>query len=221
MWNGCVCWKRREPERRSPMYGTLCARMRLFHTDRFLVRELSEQDRKLYCELFADPAVMRHVGRPLTSLGAAVSFGKLLQLTRRRFGPLRCFVVADRKAAQAVGIGSIQRIDREARRAEVGLVLRRRACGRGFGREILAGLIAHAFTALPVDVISARYSAAHPAVERMLDAVGFARREAPAAAGRTPGTARRSVTRDRWYKNDQARGGVDVEYHRISREDGP
>ena len=194
--------------------------MRRFHTNRFLARELSERDRKLYCDLFTDPVVMRHVGRPLTPLRAAISFGSSLRLTRRS-GSLLYFAVAERKAAESVGIGSIQRIDRAARRAEVGLILRPRLRGRGFGREILAGLVAHAFAALPVDLIGARYSAAHPAVETMLDAVGFARREAVAAALRMPDTAFRSVTRSQWYENDQTcRGGVDVEYHRISRAHG-
>jgi len=144
-------------------------------TPRLRIGPLEDRDRGVFCALFTDEETMHFVGSPLPREKALEDFEAALRVSRRD-PPRQIFMrVAcnDDPEDGAIGICSIQQIDLERRRAEVGLMLEPRHRAHGLGRESICALVRAAFDAFPIDEIWAQYDARHIAAERLFIGAGF------------------------------------------------
>jgi RimJ/RimL family protein N-acetyltransferase len=137
------------------------------NSHRVSLETLSERDERLYCELFTDPMTMRHIGAPLTPEIAKRRFRGALVSSRREPAAQALFSVSAGAAAHHIGICALQNIDRTRSRAEVGVMLRSRWHGKGFGTEALRLVLAIAFTTLALEEVWGQFDPSHVAVERM------------------------------------------------------
>ena len=159
-----------------------------FETERLHVRTLSAADEALYCSLYVDARLMRHIGPPLGAEQVQRSFRAALAAAQQQ-PPRHLYLSLHRRdAAQGLGVCALRDIDPERRRAEIGLVLRREAHASGIARESLQAVIAWSFRELPVDQLYGRTDAANLAACRAARRAGFAavapEAEGPAAAAR-------------------------------------
>ena len=187
-----------------------------FETARLRMRPLDETDEALYCGLYTDAETMRYICAPFSVRSASRNFRALIAQPRPRVGPY-LFAVLQRGTLRRIGICAAVRIDEQAARAEVGVMLKSDARGQGFARESLNGMVHNTFRAHPVETIWVQCSALNPVVERMVRSIGFVLDEAAAGAG--PLLQRTwSVRRLSWCFVDTTnyRGDVHVERHQVS-----
>ena len=153
---------------------------RALATARLRLRALAAKDLALFRALYTDPETMRFIARPLSAPQATASFHATLMASQQAHN-FRFLAIVERDGGTAVGLCSIRRVSRRARRAEVGIMLVRAARRKGYATEALAALIARAFRALPIDVVWVQYHRANAATARLFDSLGF-----PAADGWRP-----------------------------------
>jgi RimJ/RimL family protein N-acetyltransferase len=137
------------------------------------LRTLEQVDESLYGHLYTDAETMRFIGPPLSAERAARSFRAALALTNRQPARQQLFAVVEIATQRAIGIGSLQGIDPQQRRVEVGIMIEAAARSHGYATEGLACLVQQAFRTLPVDEVQARIAATHTVVERLVISVGF------------------------------------------------
>lgn len=144
-----------------------------FQTERLHVRTLCAADEALYCSLYTDARLMRHIGPPLGADEVQRSFRAALVAVERQ-PPRHLYLSLHRRDAdQAVGVCALRDIDAAQRHAEIGLVLRREAHASGIARESLQAVIAWSFRELPVDRLYGRADAANLAACRAALRAGF------------------------------------------------
>jgi hypothetical protein len=117
------------------------------------------------------------------------------------------FTIVEKKRNAAIGLCSIQAPELRERRAEIGVMLMRKACRRGFGKECIQALIEVAFEALPIDTVWVQYRPANAAAERLFGSLDFL-----PITGVRPRAARRShciraMHRSAWRVHNQPSGG--------------
>jgi RimJ/RimL family protein N-acetyltransferase len=144
-----------------------------FETERLLLRPLQVGDEALFCGLYTDAEAMRYIGDPLTQERAERNFRKAVASWND--DPLkRVFLTVLEKAnQQPLGICAIVQFEANTSRAEVGIMLKSDAYGRGYAREGLGALVRQAFSRFPVTEIWVECSAKNPVVERMVTSIGF------------------------------------------------
>jgi len=144
-----------------------------FETERLRLRPLEAGDEALFVGLYSDPETMRYIGEPLSPERAVRSFRKAV--TSWSDDPLeRAFLtVLDKISRRPLGICAIVQFEANMSRAEVGIMLKSDASGRGYAREGLGALVRQAFGRLPVEEIWVQCSARNPVVERMVSSIGF------------------------------------------------
>ncbi len=167
-------------------------------TDRLVMRSVSEDDERFYCDLYGDPRAMRFVGGPLSRERSERSFRIVLASRFRR--PLRriFMVIIERSSQRAIGIGGYQHINGRRRRVEAGMILKPESQGRGFGKEGLAGLVTHAFEVLPVDEVWIQHAAENRIARRVPVSLGFSPGTDSAPFGGRPGQCLWSAYRESW-----------------------
>jgi [ribosomal protein S5]-alanine N-acetyltransferase len=135
---------------------------------------LEAGDEELFCELFTDKETMQFVGATLSTKDAARSFGLALRAQTRRPVNQVFLRAVDERSGQKVGLCSIQDIDRDERRAELGVILKPARHAQGLGKEALGALVSYAFSLFPIDEAWVQYDAQHLAAERLVISTGFA-----------------------------------------------
>ena len=144
-----------------------------FETERLHLRLLDGGDEALFQSLYTDAETMRFIAPPLSEQGAAKSFQKIVVRQREPSLGGRFLAILEKETQQPVGICGTSQYDVDARRVEVGIVLRPEARARGVAREALTALVKRIFVGWPVDEIWVQCSTEYPAVERMVLSVGF------------------------------------------------
>lgn len=169
-----------------------------FVTARLRVRPAVADDRAIFCALYADAPTMRLIAPPLTPEQASRAFANLLRL--QEASPLRVLVLAIVAAAggQTLGFVGCQEFDANAARLEIGLILDRRAHGKGFPPEVLTGFVARLFALLPVETIEGRFPAANTAADRAVRGIGFELDHAAMAASNDTEVRIRAAHRRHW-----------------------
>jgi [ribosomal protein S5]-alanine N-acetyltransferase len=160
--------------------------MRPLHTDRLLLRDITEADAELLFELDADPEVMRHIGpRP------APDVDSYRQRTRTVYLPLQAHpwlgvrIVLDRASGEFLGwvflrpapaakdaIGLGWTVPSEV---ELGYRYRASAWGRGLATEAATPLVHLALADTATTSIVACVLASNTRSLRVLEKLGFAR----------------------------------------------
>lgn len=163
------------------------------HTARLRLRPLSPADEALYCSLYGDPQVMRHVAAPLAR-----------EAVERAFTAVRRHVAADPPLAwywilaARSGDGDLGLLacvpDREDRAvAEVGVLLLPAAACRGFAAEAIAA-VAGAFFATGGRRLWTRHARGNGPAAGLMHKLGFA----PADGAADGATLRWELAREAW-----------------------
>jgi len=163
---------------------------------------MAEADAAVFCDLYCDAQTMRFIGPPLSRERAERGFRKALQLMRRPAADQAFFTLSDRESAAAVGLGSIQHLDLQGRRAEIGMIICTQYRNQGFAREGLAGLMRFAFARLPIDELWARVHADHTVVEKLVLSVGLSIGSTTDAYDSDPVMRVWSAQRDSWVMHE-------------------
>jgi RimJ/RimL family protein N-acetyltransferase len=144
-------------------------------TELLHMRPLSEADETFFCDLYADPQTMRFVGPPLSREQAQRSFRIILSYLRRRPLDHLFMLIVEKASHQAIGIGSLQDLDKRRRRVEAGVVLKTGARGQGFGKDALAALVRRGFATFPVDEVWIQHAAANSLAKGVPLSLGLSR----------------------------------------------
>lgn len=141
-------------------------------TARLRLRALTQRDLALFRALYCDAATMRHIGRPLSSADARASLRATVAATRQPDG-LRFYTITERQSRRAVGLCSLRPAAWDECGAELGIMLLRAACGRGYAREALAALVEVGFFQLRAGAVWVQYRRANVKMARLCEAAGF------------------------------------------------
>jgi RimJ/RimL family protein N-acetyltransferase len=141
-----------------------------FDTPRLHLRPIGEADEALYCQLYTDPNLMRHIAPPMLPAAALRSF----QVARRQQSTARQRWIACRRGvANGIGLVGLFVDKSDSQIAEVGVMLLAAGQGAGFGTEAMAGVIDRAFSMMPLRRVWIRQSADNAAVPAMMRKLGF------------------------------------------------
>lgn len=115
--------------------------MRIIDTQRLHLRPLGEADEPLYCRIYTDPELMRHVGAPLTLTAAQRSFGVAC---RQAMWPTNrpWWVMSERDSHTDIGVLGLVR---HGAAAQIGILMFAQWQGRGFATEVITVLSDLAF----------------------------------------------------------------------------
>jgi|tagenome__1003787_1003787.scaffolds.fasta_scaffold20952701_3 ribosomal-protein-alanine N-acetyltransferase len=145
----------------------------LLQTHRLTLRPLNISDAPALFEARNDPEVMRYwdwppqatvddVSRIIADHGKAIARGNVLW-----------WAIALSPDGLAIGECDISEIDLHNRRAEIGFLFRQASWGKGYAKEAMKCIIAHAFGPLDLERLSARIHAGNARARRLLEKLGF------------------------------------------------
>lgn len=141
--------------------------MHAFDTARLHLRPLGAADEALYCRLYTDPGVMRHIAAPMTALAAHRSF----HAACKQQAPQRQrWILSERATGASIGLLGLF-VDGEA--AEIGLMLVTPAQGRGYAGEGLAAMIDRSFASMLLGLLWTRHASDNGAIRSVLRKLGF------------------------------------------------
>lgn len=138
-------------------------------TERLHLRPLRPSDEALYCRLYTDPLLMRHIGPPLSDEAARRAFLIVCQATVA--SATRMWVI-DRQATP-VGIAACVRNLDIADEAELGLMLVADAQGIGLAAEALAALTGWVFDAFAFRRVWTRHAPGNLASVQLMRRLRF------------------------------------------------
>lgn len=191
--------------------------MLIFETPRLHLRPLGPGDEALYCHLYTDAEVMRHVGAPMTADAARRSFRVARQLATRGGTAAQRWVVFEHGSPAPIGLLALiadaasadHARDGNAGTAEVGLMLRADRQRRGVAVAAIGAVANRVFgpgagAGPGLRLLWARHAARNVAATRLMLRLGFTR-----LPPRLPGEAevRWQMPRDRWNANRLAASG--------------
>lgn len=178
--------------------------MPTFDTPRLHLRPLDASDEALYCRLYCDPDVMRHIGTPLSPEAARAAFATVIGLMRRDAPTMQVWVMRDRAFGADVGILALIRHADMPDAREIGAMLLVEGQGRGFAVEAQTALLDWVFDAQGVRTVWSRNAPGNAAAAGVRLKLGFVR--APDGPGEG-GEVRWQMSRERWHAARLARGG--------------
>jgi RimJ/RimL family protein N-acetyltransferase len=143
-----------------------------FDTHRLHLRPIGAADEALYCQLYTDPGLMRHIAEPMTEEAAKRSFQAALKQqspTRQRW------IIREHRQAGGVGLVGLFVDKLEPDVAEIGVMLLAAGQGKGYGTESMAGIVDRAFSMMPMRLLWIRQSVSNTSVDGMMTKLGFQR----------------------------------------------
>lgn len=161
-------------------------------TPRLQLRPLQQRDEALYCRLYTDPEVMRHIAPPLTAEAALRGFRAACRLARIPGLRSQYWAISERIADADIGILALVGPDMEAGSAEVGTMLLPAGQGRGLAAEAQAALLDRLFSDSRWRMVWSRHLPANGAVVSLKLKLGFLR------TGPSGHEVRWEITRERW-----------------------
>ncbi|MCE9685483.1 GNAT family N-acetyltransferase [Shewanella sp. AS16] len=197
----------------------------VFTSARLVNRPLAEQDLPLYCSLYTDARIMRHIAAPLSQARAERAFGTSLKLMAAPAPTLLNWVITDKQTGEALGLQGFSwakvsaheatahnkatahkadartNVRQDAARAELGIMLLRSANGKLIPEEATAALMQHGFDRLGLERIDVNYNGTNLATERVVKKLGF--QFEPASL--TPSSAERHcyMLAENWFKREK------------------
>ncbi|WDE01160.1 GNAT family N-acetyltransferase [Thalassomonas actiniarum] len=113
--------------------------MHNFTTERLFIRALEKQDQALYCHLYTDTKVMRHICQPLSQEQAIKAFKTTLNKQTSKTKNQFSWAITSKETNQAIGIVGFQSQEKE--HAILGLLISENSQGRGYAPEVFKKLI--------------------------------------------------------------------------------
>lgn len=165
------------------------------YTPRLHLRPLEPSDEDLYCRLYTDHRVMRHVAPPLSREAALRAFG--LVLRRQVIEPprSRCWILVSREGGDALGLMAWLPDPDDPGSAEVGVLLAARAQGRGHATEAIAALADVVFAATAQRRLWTRHAPDNGLAAGLMRKLGF---EPVPEAVDGPAPLRWQLEREHW-----------------------
>ncbi len=111
-----------------------------FRTARLHLRALSPPDERLYCSLYTNPHVMRHVAQPLSPAAAKRAFSAVLAQLAADPPRARYWILGSQEELGDLGLMAWVPDPGDVGSAEVGVVLAGPAACRGYAAEAIAAL---------------------------------------------------------------------------------
>jgi RimJ/RimL family protein N-acetyltransferase len=168
------------------------------HTPRLHVRPLAVSDERLYCGLYADPEVMRHVAEPLATDAARRAFSAILKQLAADPPRSRYWTLHPHDGGGALGLMAWVPDHDDAGSGEVGVVLARPAACRGYATESVAALADAVFARNGQRRLWARHAPGNGPAAGLMRKLGFAPlAEARSASGLLRWELERKVWLDR------------------------
>jgi len=169
--------------------------MHTIQTPRLHLRPIGAGDEALYCHLYTDPQVMRHIAAPLSAEAAQRAFRTATRLMQQPTPPLVLWVLTERDSSIDIGILALMRHATSADSAEVGTMLSAVGQGRGMAAEAQTALLDHLFSAPGLNTVWCRSAAGNGAAYGLMHSLGFVRTDAGAA---DEAVNRWEMTAERW-----------------------
>jgi [ribosomal protein S5]-alanine N-acetyltransferase len=146
--------------------------MRALETVRLHLRPLGAEDETLYCQLYTDPLVMRHIAMPLSADAARRSFRAACRQAERQPLQRRTWVMTE--ADTAIDIGLLALVDDpEAMSSEIGALLLDDWQNRGYAAEAIEALVAYAFRDLELAAVHTRHAGENGPAAGLMRKLGF------------------------------------------------
>lgn len=145
--------------------------MRIFDTQRLHLRPLGEADEQLYCRIYTDPELMKHISAPLTLQAAQRSFGVAC---RQAMWPTDrpWWVISERGIHTDIGLLGLVRRDAVA---EIGVLMFGQWQGRGFATEAIRALTDLAFGDPGLAMLVLDHAADNGAMLALMEKLDFLR----------------------------------------------
>jgi RimJ/RimL family protein N-acetyltransferase len=139
---------------------------------RLQLRTLDAGDADLYCALYCDARVMRHVAPPLSPMHARRAFAATWRADAECAARQGHWVIIERHGSVAIGLIGLTRVSPMT--AELGILILPDRHRRGYAKEALSLLVEHVFSATPLTCLLARHAASNGAMAAVLTGLGFA-----------------------------------------------
>lgn len=165
------------------------------HTPRLHLRPLSRADERLYCSLYTDADVMRHVAEPLTPEAARRAFQAVLRQLAAVPPQSRYWILAPRTGGDDLGLMAWVPDRDDSGFAEVGVLLAGSAECRGYATESIAALADAVFAETAQQRLWTRHARDNAAAIGLMRKLGF---EPLEEAKTGPAPARWRLERQAW-----------------------
>lgn len=142
---------------------------------RVLLSPLDVSDKELFIQISMCPNMMADVAQPYTYEEALTAFAAKTQPLDNHGNGWLSFGIADLTSAEKLGNIALKIVDRSARTAEVGFMVKQEAQGKGVATEALTLICDFAFTALDLNQLVAICAVSNMASTKVLEKRGFAR----------------------------------------------
>jgi len=141
---------------------------------RLHLRAPAPSDERLYCALYTDPHVMRHVATPLSPEAAQRAFRTVLRQLAADPPQAQYWILVPRTGRAALGLMACMPDRDDPGSAEVGVLLRGHAEGQGYAAEALAALANEAFAAPGLQCLRVRHARGNGLAAGLMRKLGFA-----------------------------------------------
>lgn len=143
-------------------------------TPRLILRTVCLEDAAAYFEMFSDAESTKYWWEPAwTNFDQATS--RIQHLVSTIQEPELALSVVLRENGEVIGTGNLFQISKTCRRAEIGYSIRRDYWGQGFGSEVVAGIVEHAFATLGLNRLEADIDPNNVGSAKVLERNGFHR----------------------------------------------
>ncbi len=140
-----------------------------FDTSRLRLRPISHADEALYCHLYTDDALMRHIATPLSVEAAQRSF---VSACAQQSQDRQRWIIQQKDGDKDIGLVALFATDDVA---EIGVMLVADAHGRGMATEAMAAIVDRAFADGSIRLLWIRQQVSNVPVVGMMQRLGFAR----------------------------------------------
>lgn len=170
------------------MDGTFDTPLPVLDGTRIRLRGIEADDFDAFYALHSDPRVMRYWSFPAWTAREQARDYFASACGGRDASRLLCWAIAEREHDRLVGAVTLYDIHRTQGRAAVGYALASPWWGRGFAREALSCVLAHAFDDLGLRRVEADIDPRNDASCRLVERLGF---------------MREGLLRERWHVADE------------------
>lgn len=147
--------------------------MRILHQDQnFIIREFSEEEQSLFCDLFEDMEVTRYL--PYRS---PEQYTEMFEIALEDYckGPFGRFGIFDPETNDFIGMCLARNFADVSGQIEIGYTLSKKYWGKGIGTEVSRALVKYCFLSTDGNEIVAVTDLSNIGSQKVLEKAGFKR----------------------------------------------